>query len=156
MIKHDLRIFADYFQINVEDSSIIGQHEAEWNDEEMQERLVITEESLLISTARNMTVPFTLEYYDSKPNVILPTCDHVVECSISSSSGKLFVSGPTDFEDDVFKIELPAGLYGALACYKGLGTISADGLKGNDSYHLYLWKEDHHLPKKVLKQWTDH
>jgi hypothetical protein len=31
------------------------------------------------------------------------------------------------------------GTYGALIGYKGLGTLSEDGLHGDDSYYIFLW-----------------
>jgi hypothetical protein len=40
-----------------------------------------------------------------------------------------------------------------LALFSHLGTLSPDGLSGNDAYHVLLWP-DSAVPLEVLKQWS--
>ena len=63
------------------------------------------------------------------------------------------ISGDFDTESEMLRISLDKGVYGVFVCYKGLNTISQDGLAGDDSYHVFLWPTAEHIPKQVVKTW---
>jgi hypothetical protein len=59
---------------------------------------------------------------------------------IQIDTGRLVIAGCTDYFPDAARIEVEPGTYNALIGYKGLGTLSEDGLDGDDSYHIFLWR----------------
>jgi hypothetical protein len=152
-MRKELLVFADYFQIYIEDKSSVGQYEVGWSDEEIESMIYVGEGAIVLSTARNMKVPFSIELIENKPILDYQSWDHIVECSISSKEGVLYISGTTDYMEDVFKFSLPKGLYNAYVLYAGLSTINEDGLEGEDSYSLILWQTEEFIPRRVLKQW---
>jgi hypothetical protein len=63
-------------------------------------------------------------------------------CSLRTGTGRLVVAGCTDYFPDAARISVRPGIYQAIVCYRGLDTISADGLRGDDSYHVFLFPGD--------------
>mgnify|MGYP007078463679 CR=1 FL=1 len=154
MMTKEFLIFADYSMIFVKDFSVEENFDdIDWSDEDLKSFFYPLEKGFVIGTVRNMNVPFILEVHESKPILETTEWDHIVECSIDLVSGILSISGTSDYIDDYRKVELTTGLYNALICYAGLGTISEDGLEGNDFYKLILWKSNVFLLKTVIKQW---
>lgn len=153
-MDYDFIIFADYHQIILEDSKASNQLHVEWTEDDVKTRLIVDDNRIIISTARDMEVPFRVEVSNQKPDIKASEWDHVVLCSINVPSGILNISGPTDYIEDANKISLSPGIYGAAVCFKGLKTISDDGLSGNDTYTLKLWKEQNPISKRVVKKFT--
>lgn len=152
-MKLSSNLSVGYSQIYLEDYSCgFHFHEEAWNDEEYSSMLCVGEKFMIIGTVRSIQVPFFIEVLGDKPQLDFKSWDHVNECSIEISSG-LLVSGDFDTEGEMLKIDLAKGVYQAFVCYKGLGTISWDGLEGDDSYHVFLWPASTHIAKRVLKQW---
>lgn len=77
--------------------------------------------------------------------------DQIVECSIDCSSGYLEIEYAIECTDSVFNQRLPGGYYGAYVCFKNLDSITEDGIEGNDSYELFLWKVPALYPTRVVK-----
>jgi hypothetical protein len=143
-----------YSQIYAEDySCTFHAHEVSWNDEEFRSMLCVGEKFMILGTAQSIHALFDIEILKGKPQIDLTSWDHVNECSIEIGSG-LLVSGDCDAEGEMLKIDLPKGIYHAFVCYKGLGTISLNGLEGHDSYHVFMWPSLTHIPMRILKQWT--
>lgn len=150
----ELKIFADYFMIFVEDSSMSSEdRDIEWSDDDLRTMLYEMEGGFIIGTARNMDVPLIVTIHDARPAVSESQWDQIVQCGIRLSSDTLSISGTSDYIGDYRKIELGRGLYNVLVCYAGLASISEDGLEGSDSYYLHIWPDETLLPKKVIKQW---
>ena len=74
-----------------------------------------------------------------QPKVDASPFDRTNECCIQIDTGRIVLAGCTDYFPDAERIECSPGTYHVLVGYKGLNTISDDGLDGNDSYHIFLW-----------------
>lgn len=127
--------------------------DVDWSDEYLASMYYPIDNGFIIGTARNMDVPLSLNIHETRPELDHHAWDHIVECSIGLPSGILSISGTTDYIKDFNKINLSPGIYNILICYAGLGTISYDGLDGNDAYTVHAWKGDGHLPGRVIKKW---
>lgn len=158
--EYNLIIFADYFQIYIEDalyieSKSIKPHVPKFDKEEMNSLLSVTEGSICIFTVRNMDVPLTIKIVDKRPDINFDLYDQIVEASITISSGILSISDVMEQIDNRLEFRISAGTYQALIGYQGLNTLRENELEGDDAYILFLWKAEIALEKKVLKMWTD-
>ena len=151
MQEQTFTLFADYFQFYIQDEAVDGDLSEAWSAEAESRMLAVAPGTVGIGTVRNMDVPVTIQVFSSEPTLRLHEWDHVVECSISIESGQLVVAGCTDFFPDAARISLTPALYRVRACLTGLTTLSADGLDGDDCYHLQLWPAEAIEPT-VLKQ----
>ena len=75
----------------------------------------------------------------SEPVLELDRWDRVNECSIAIESTKLVIAGCTDYFPDAKRIKLTPGTYRVRVLYGKLGTVSEDGIEGDDHYQLQLW-----------------
>jgi hypothetical protein len=101
-----------------------------------------------------MNVPVVVEITDSEPDADLSAWDHVNECSVEVSSGRVVIAGCTDYFPDAARIELVPGSYRARLYYGSLRSLSEDGLDGDDHYRVVLWRAAP-SPVQVLKQRGD-
>lgn len=153
-MKLSSNLSVGYSQIYLEDYSCgFHFHGEVWNDEERSSMLCVRKNFMIIGTVRSIQVPFYIEVLREQPKIDLKPWDHVNECSIEISSG-LQISGDFDTEGEMLRIDLKKGIYGAIVCYKDLGTISWDGIEGDDSYRVFMWPTEESISKRVLKQWT--
>lgn len=133
-----LDLFADYRQIMVMDDLSLLANEIVTQDD-VERRLAIAPEGAIIHTARNTTVPVTVRIAPCAPGEPDADCDHVTECSIDVTTGRLVVMGLMDYADAATRIALAPGPYRMRACHRGLRTLSRNGLEGDDRYELTLW-----------------
>lgn len=157
-VLFDGPLFADYHQLYVQDAGFTGTPPptpAQWTDEDVRRRLNVNESSIVVSTARNMTVPFRLAAFTRKPEVDGARYDHVVESGLFVPSGQLVIAGLLDEWAKAARAQVKPGHWGALALFEGLGTLSADGLDGEDRYRLFLWPATGPpAPRPIVhKQW---
>lgn len=73
--------------------------------------------------------------------------DRVNRASIYIETGRVVFAGCTDYFPDAIRIKVSPGLYDVVIGYKDLDLISADGLGGEDSYHIYLARLPDTKPK---------
>ena len=107
--KYKFELFADHCQIYLQDEySDGGLHDF---DQQLvsQYKYWTGDGVLMLSTARNMTVPVFVEIHDSEPALDVDTCDHVAECSLEFESGKLVIRGCSDVFDDAPRFEITDG-----------------------------------------------
>jgi len=149
-----LELFADYFQFYIQDENADGHLSDKWTTEAVEILLATTVGTIGIGTVRNMDVPVTVKTFDKEPpfmtdeeNVI----GQINECDIDVSSGKIAISGCTDYFPDAKRIELKNGIYRARIYYGNLEKISEDGLDGEDFYEVHLWKTDKKQDLKIVK-----
>jgi hypothetical protein len=151
MPHYDLELFADYFQFYVQDEPANGDLSGAWSNEAVARLLAVAPGVVGVGTVRNMDVPVTIEIHSVEPLADLEASDHVVECSLLVKSGRIVAAGCTDYFPEAKRIDLPSGTYRVRVSYSGLGSLSADGLEGNDRYRLQLWQAPEVEPS-VLKQ----
>ena len=106
---------------------------------------------IALSTARNMDVPVEIVVSDEKPDIDKKSWEHIVSCGITLASDLLVVRGPSDYLPDATRVKLKPGNYAAYVLFKGLTTLSEDGLEGDDYYKIILWPSDDAVDVAVLK-----
>lgn len=151
MPRYDLVLFADYYQFYVQDEPVGGDLSDAWSSEAGARLLAVAPGVVGVGTVRNMDVSVTIEILSTEPPADFEGADHVVECSLLVKSGRIVAAGCTDYFPEAKRMELPSGAYRVRVSFSGLTTLSADGLEGNDRYHLQLWQAPEVEPV-VLKQ----
>lgn len=140
MEKLELELFADYYQFYLQDDEQgKGDLDDAWSQEAVDRLLATTDYAIGIGTVRDMDVPVTVEMNNAKPSINPDEWEHIVLTSIKCETGRLVIAGCTDYFPDAIRIELKPGDYHVLVCYKGLDTLSDDGLDGDDMYHLFIY-----------------
>lgn len=152
MPEFHYELFADYFQFYLQDEQAKGDLSNSWTSEAVERELALAPGTIGVGTARNMTVPVTVEVREHAPaKEDFSIWDQINECSIDVPSGSLVIAGCTDDFSDADRIPLSPGCYRARIYYGQLHDLSDDGLDGNDHYKIVLWPyEDSEL--KILKQ----
>jgi hypothetical protein len=97
MTAYALELFADYFQFYLQDESVPGIDGDSWAGDASDRMLAVAPGALAVGTVRNVDVPVTVEILGSEPPNDLEKWDHVTECSLAITSGKLVVAGCTDY-----------------------------------------------------------
>lgn len=152
MAQYNYEIFADYHQFYLQDEQADGDLSDAWTQEAVDNLLALAPGTIGVGTARNMTVPVTVEILDSQPeNEDFSEWDMVNECSIDVPTGKIVIAGCTDYFPDAARIKVTPGTYRARIYYGKLETLSDDGLEGEDNYRVVLWLGESIKPK-VLKR----
>ncbi|MCW2039077.1 hypothetical protein [Xanthomonas campestris] len=140
MPSYELQLFADYFQFYLQDEAADGDLSAAWDPAAVQSMFAVSTGVVGIGTVRNMDVQVTLDLLDSEPPSDFIHFDHVVEGSLHIKSGSLVVAGCTDYFQDAPRFNLAPGIYRVRLSASGLGTLSKDGLSGQDHYRVQLWQ----------------
>jgi hypothetical protein len=140
MTAHRYDLFADYFQFYLQDDDqSYGDLSAAWTEEATERLLAVAPHVIGIGTARNMTVPVTISVHESRPQIREEDWDHITAASLKIDTGRIVVAGCTDYYPDTARIEVAPGVYEAIICYSKLESLSANGLEGEDSYHIHLF-----------------
>lgn len=147
----ELEVFADYHQFYVWDGGVEPLAPEDWSDEDVTNRAKVAENVFVVCPVRDMTVPVRISLLNSEPALDMKRYDHVVQGSVALPTGQLQVHECTGGEVLAWKVK--PGTYRVLALFSGLGTLSANGLEGQDTYHVALWPGAP-VPLEVLKQWS--
>jgi hypothetical protein len=152
-VRAGFDLFADDFTINVRDrDAVIPSDTAYWSSDALRIGIdVYSRSALAFATARNMTVPVSVEVIPTAPTLNMDEWDHIVEAGIKIPSGKLVVFELSDIPEDAPSIEVPIGSYRLRMSMRNLNSLSEDGLEGDDSYHFKLWPA-RYAGVRVLKQ----
>lgn len=150
----NLNLFADYFQIYLEDENNGKNLSDSWTDEAVRSMLTVTNTTIGIGTVRNMDVPVTLNIFNSKPEIKneLENIDQINECDIEIMSGKFVIAGCTDYYPDAKRIEVENGIYRLRIYYGNLDKLSDDGLDGDDFYIIDMWQTNIKTGVNIIKQ----
>jgi hypothetical protein len=151
-VVFDGALLADYFQVFIADARH-HQLPEDYPEEVATIRLQEGKGALVFTTARNMTVPVRVVLHPKKPNVDLSRVDHAVMGSFRTS-GRVMIAGLMDYLPDAARFSVPAGTICALFLSEGLGTLSFDGLDGEDRYSVHLWPCQLQ-GVTVLRQWQE-
>lgn len=149
MPEYHFDIFADYFQIYLEDERFDGGR-MDLHEEDYENLFAVGDRMIMMGTARNMDVPVTVEVRDDAPSDDFENWDHVNEGSIEIPSGCLVI-GFWDDPDTTPHISLTPGWYRVRIYYGDLDKLSEDGLDGDDHYKIVLWSAAFAEPQ-ILKQ----
>ncbi|ADB39256.1 hypothetical protein [Spirosoma linguale] len=149
-----LELFADYFQFYIQDEQVEGNLGDSWTQEAVDRLLAITKGTIGVGTARNMDVPVTIKIYDQEPSFLSDEegiIDLINETDLEIHSGKIVVSGCTDYFPDATRIETVKGLYRTRIYYGNLDKLSENGLDGEDFYEVHLWQSESPQKTVVIK-----
>lgn len=163
--SYQFHLFADYHQVYLEDSQVrigaeadVGQRVAAldaWVAQLLNEpvrirHLGVEPGVICFLTARNMTVPVSVEVRTQAPPEDIEGWDQVVEASLEVPSGRLVVLGSTDYLPDAPRTAVEPGIYRARVYFGGIDTLSPDGLEGADHYRVVLWPAPSREPVILL------
>jgi hypothetical protein len=137
MVRYELQLFADYFQIYLEDESRdrsdLGWLAPQHFEQGVADLFLVDSGKIVIMTVRNMTVPLTIEVTDTLNEAhhekLFKAADHV-----------LVVMGCTDYYPAAKRIPLEPDIYQCRIYYTGLDTLSQNGLEGDDKYRILLYR----------------
>lgn len=146
-----LSVFADYCQFYiwcVERSK--QQAPTDWTAQDVANRVKVAPGVVVICPVRDVTVPVEIGIWKSEPHVIFNAWQHVIEAPLMTD-GYLEVHECTGGALAHFTVE--PGDYTVRALFRGLDTLSEDGLKGKDFYEIQIWKSL--CPAlRMIRQWA--
>ena len=141
-MEHRFEIFADYLQSYLQDDDINAtDHMQDWSDEAVERLLITGSHAIGVGTVRKMIVPVSLRICEARPDIADAGFERINECAIQIETGRLVISGCSEYFPDAARIDLAPGTYNTMIGYKGLDTLSDDRLEGDDSYHIFLWRQ---------------
>ncbi len=130
----------DYHQIYLCDSSLPVLPD-DYSDEMIARRVMSGPEAIVLQIEREMPVPIDVVLHDARPMLDSAAFQHVVETSLTASSGVLVLAPLLAYAPDAPHLTVPAGKLGAIVTFDGLDTLSDDGLEGNDRYAIHVWPD---------------
>ncbi len=125
----------------------------DWGKQLVTNMIAVAPGIIGIGTARNMTVPVHVDLLDRHPDDDFDSWDHVTEASLDVPSGQMVIAGCSDYFPEATRVWVTPGSYRVRIYSRGLGSISENGLEGDDQYHMVIWSEEHSSPK-ILKKWS--
>ena len=147
-----LELFADYHQFYLQDERTdVAEPPDDWGTRLVTDMIAVAPGQVGVGTARNVTVPVTVEVLPAPPQDAFDDWDHVAEASLDAPSGTVVIAGCTAYLPDALRISVPAGSLRLRTYYGGLNTLSEDGLDGDDHYRVALWPAPPG-PVEVLKR----
>ena len=135
--RAELEVFADYHQFYVQDGEVFPNAPTEWSDADVERRVKVADNVVVVCPVRNMHVPVEIEVLTSEPSIELAAFDHVAMCSLALPSGHLQVHECSGGER--LSLSVPPGWYSVLVLFSQLGSLSDNGLEGSDRYRVVLW-----------------
>jgi hypothetical protein len=138
-MQQRFELFADYYQFYLQDEAAKGDLSDAWTETAVKRLLAIAPGTLGVGTARNNTVPVTVEVLAAAPIPDFEGWDQVVECALEVPTGRIVIAGTTDYFPDAARLAVAPGAYAARISYGALASVSADGLTGADYYRVQLW-----------------
>jgi hypothetical protein len=153
MSRHEFELSADYFQFYLQDDDErVGDLSDAWTEQAVERMLAVAPGVVGIGTARNMTVPVVIELLGHEPAADFDEWEHVAEGALELKSGRLVVAGCTDYRSDAARLTAGVGTYRVRMSCRGLATISANGLDGDDNYRVQLWAVAKFEPPALRKK----
>lgn len=150
-IRHEaMEVFADYHQFYVQDGEVNPPAPEDWSDADIAHRAKAAANVVVVCPVRNTTVPVQVELHDVSPQLQRSAADHLVECSLALPSGHLQVHECTG--GAVLNWQIEPGHYQVAIVYERLGSLTFDGLDGDDRYRVLLWRGTER-PLRVVQEW---
>ena len=94
--RYDLELFADYFQFYVCDGAFATDTGTLWDDAATDRMLAVGPDFIAVGTARNMSVPVTIELTPDAPIDDFAEWEQVIECGMMVASGVVLAFGCTE------------------------------------------------------------
>ena len=152
MKQYELELYADYFQLYLQDEQAEGDLSDSWTNEACTRMLALAPGTVGIGTLRNVDVNVLLEIHESEPPLNQNDWDHIAECGLSVPSGKIVIAGCTDYFPDAARIPTEPGHYRVRLCSGRFETITTEWEPADDLYRVQLWP-DSREEMKVIKQY---
>jgi len=150
-MEHEFSVVVDHHQFYLHDAAPDLVLAFTFND--MDAGLEALPAGLMINTRRAAgAVPLVVSLAASRPAADFDDWLHVVEASLTISSGGLTVSSP--WNEPAPPLPLPNGSYGVIVYYGDIDTAEYDYDNGADHYWMVLWPADPQ-PTHVLKRYED-
>ena len=147
-----LNIFADYHQFYIWDADLLDvQVPEDYSDEDIANRVKVSSGVVVIQPIRDMFVLVEIEIYDSDPDFHFNEWQHIAEAPLSITKGRFEIHECTGGSHAI--LPAPASRCCVRALFKGLDTISEDGLDGKDSYRLQVFPANI-TDVRIVKKWT--
>jgi hypothetical protein len=86
-MQRHFELFADYYQFYLQDEAAAGDLSEAWTETAVQRLLAVGPGALGVGTARNNTVPVTVEVLPAAPAPDFERWDQVVECPLEVPTG---------------------------------------------------------------------
>ena len=153
-----LQIFADYHQIYLSDPDHTEDWSDSWNDQTLDDRLIVLPHTAVFVTGRNMDVPVDVVVHSAQPDLdaLIAAANHAVLGGITCAGGTLKICGLTSYLPDAFALEMSKGSVGFVFLSIGLDKIEpVERLDGEDRYALHVWPAAAKPETAVLKRWTE-
>jgi len=148
--KQEFQIFANYHQFYLEDENSPRNTRDIWNEKTVGQMLAVEKGLVAVGTARNLTVPVTIEIHDSEPDLELENYSRANECSLNVTVDKIIISGCTDYLPNAKRIKIESGFYRVRVLYGNLKSVIEEW-EGEDFYVLQLWKDSELREISTLK-----
>jgi hypothetical protein len=147
-----LRVMADYYQFYVSDPVLSGGvAPEEWSARDVDNRAMAVRGIVVICPLRNMEVPVEVGIWDEEPHTIFANWQHIVEAPLTTR-GRIEIEGCLG--GNMASFEMEPGEYTVRALFRGLDTLSEDGLQGRDYYEIQIWKSK--CPGlRVIRRWGE-
>ena len=150
----DLTLFADYFQIHLQDEQCESDLGEAWTEQACLDGLAVAHGIMGIGTAVNWGVAVEVALLASEPQDDSPAYDHVAEVSIQVPSGRLVVIGCTDYLPDEPRFEVQVGWNRIRASRSNLAAaIPAIQEEPVENVRLQVWPGSESDPR-IIKRWT--
>ena len=150
MQRKEFEVFADYNQFYLWDKGMNPEAPVDYVDADIENRIKVGPNVLVIQPERNMEVSVALEVHATEPCYNANEWDHIAEGSLHLPTGQLEVHECTG--GPVAELLVAPGWYRVRSFHGGFQTIDKTTLEGNDHYLLVLWPEAA-SELQVIKQW---
>lgn len=130
----------DYHQLYLCDAGLPDLPD-DYSEAAIARRVVAGPEAIIVHVDREMPVPVTVHLHAGRPTLDLAALDHVAQTAFEAPSGKIVLAGLLAYAPDAPHLRLPSGRLGVLVTFAALGSLSEDGLEGEDAYAIHLWPD---------------
>lgn len=129
-ISFKLNLLADYRQIHLFDESAAPDFSESWSVKAVEDLLALAPRGVAFG-AGSSQVNVTVNLIDKSPGQT--SAQHLTECSLLSSTGRLVIKGCTDDDASAQRLEVPTGWLRVRAAHRNLGSTSRQALQ------IWIW-----------------
>ncbi len=145
-------LYAEYHQFYLRDEGVGSKIPTDFARADLMPRLVVRPHLVMVLTFQPNRVGIVVEALDEEPPLNTSAWDHVAECSLELSTGRLAVDRCVG--GVAARLVVPSGWYRVRVCLGGIRGWR-DVLEGEDppeSYEVAVWR-GRTGPVEVRKQW---